>query len=313
MPQFDQYVTIACVCNQVGGNLVGNALWTGVDLRAVLDMAGVQPGARPRSWAARWTASPSASRRLGDGPGARADDRPGHERRAPARRPWLSRAPHHPRPVRLRQRHQVAHGDRAHDLEGFDAYWVPLGWAKEAPDPHPVAHRRAARRRTVPAGPRSTIAGVAWAPDRGVTPSRSRSTAAMDARQLSVPLNDATWVQWQLPGPRTRPGACIRVRATDGDGVVQTEERTAPAPDGARGHHTISVVVTCGGRRRAPSAFSRDSTTPSTTVKCRRRPRWRRPVLADVRRPVAPGASPGWRRRAQRRGRCLRATGPARH
>ena len=33
MPLFEQYVTIACVSNEIGGRLVGNALWTGVDLR----------------------------------------------------------------------------------------------------------------------------------------------------------------------------------------------------------------------------------------------------------------------------------------
>ena len=42
---FEQYVTIACVSNEVGGNLVGNAKWTGVRLREVLDMAGVQASA----------------------------------------------------------------------------------------------------------------------------------------------------------------------------------------------------------------------------------------------------------------------------
>ncbi|HXR27588.1 MAG TPA: molybdopterin-dependent oxidoreductase, partial [Candidatus Baltobacteraceae bacterium] len=45
MPLFDQYVTIACVSNDVGGDLVGNALWTGVHLKSVLAMAGVQAGA----------------------------------------------------------------------------------------------------------------------------------------------------------------------------------------------------------------------------------------------------------------------------
>ena len=32
MPLHDQYVTIACVSNEVGGSLVGNALWRGVRL-----------------------------------------------------------------------------------------------------------------------------------------------------------------------------------------------------------------------------------------------------------------------------------------
>src|SRR3954451_18737780 len=45
LPVFEQYVTIACVSNEVGGRLVGNAKWTGVRLRDVLDIAGVQPAA----------------------------------------------------------------------------------------------------------------------------------------------------------------------------------------------------------------------------------------------------------------------------
>ena len=42
MPLFEQHVTIACVSNEVGGNLVGNALWTGVRLKELLDRAGVR-------------------------------------------------------------------------------------------------------------------------------------------------------------------------------------------------------------------------------------------------------------------------------
>ena len=45
LPLFEQYVTIACVSNRVGGNLVGNALWTGVRLKDLLEGAGVQSGA----------------------------------------------------------------------------------------------------------------------------------------------------------------------------------------------------------------------------------------------------------------------------
>ena len=45
LPMFEQYVTIACVSNEVGGNLVGNAKWTGVRLREVLDIAGVSSSA----------------------------------------------------------------------------------------------------------------------------------------------------------------------------------------------------------------------------------------------------------------------------
>jgi DMSO/TMAO reductase YedYZ molybdopterin-dependent catalytic subunit len=45
LPMIEQYVTIACVSNEVGGDLVGNAKWTGVRLRDVLALAGVQSSA----------------------------------------------------------------------------------------------------------------------------------------------------------------------------------------------------------------------------------------------------------------------------
>ncbi len=47
LPMFEQYVTIACVSNEVGGGLVGNAKWTGVRLREVLEIAGVSSSATP--------------------------------------------------------------------------------------------------------------------------------------------------------------------------------------------------------------------------------------------------------------------------
>ena len=46
-PQVERYITLSCVSNPVGGDLVGNALWQGVLLKDVLDEAGVQRGADP--------------------------------------------------------------------------------------------------------------------------------------------------------------------------------------------------------------------------------------------------------------------------
>ena len=45
-PQVERYITLSCVSNQVGGDLVGNALWQGVLLKDLLDEAGLQAGGR---------------------------------------------------------------------------------------------------------------------------------------------------------------------------------------------------------------------------------------------------------------------------
>jgi DMSO/TMAO reductase YedYZ molybdopterin-dependent catalytic subunit len=245
MPQFEQYVTIACVSNQVGGGLVGNALWSGVDLRSVLEMAGVQPGGEqivgrsvdgftvgfPTSWAMD-----------------------------PQRRPMIALGMNgvplpvdHGYPARLIIPGLYGYVSATKWLseielttwDGFDAYWVPLGWAKEAPilTQSRIDVPRAGSR--LSAGSSVAVAGVAWAPDRGVSAVEvSIDGGAWQAAEVSVPLSDATWVQWQLPWVAGPAGDHeIRVRATDGDGVVQTAEMTSPAPDGARGYHTISVGV----------------------------------------------------------------------
>ena len=45
MDRITEFVTLACVSNEVGGDLVGNALWSGVPLADLLDRAGPQPEA----------------------------------------------------------------------------------------------------------------------------------------------------------------------------------------------------------------------------------------------------------------------------
>ena len=133
LPMFEQYVTIACVSNEVGGDLVGNAKWTGVRLRDVLDLAGVQPQRPPaRRPVGRWLDRRHADG-LGHGRGPRADDRGQDERRAAAAM--------HGYPARLIVPGLYGYVSATKwlteleltTLEAFDGYWVPLGWAKEAP------------------------------------------------------------------------------------------------------------------------------------------------------------------------------------
>ena len=125
-------------------------------------------------------------------------------------------------------------------LEAFDGYWVPLGWAKEAPI---LTQSRIDTPHGGVAPGQVAIAGVAWAPDRGI----SRVEVAVDGvwrdARLSTPLADSTWVQWVTDWGATAGPHVLMVRATDGTGAVQTELPSPPAPDGARGYHTISVQV----------------------------------------------------------------------
>ncbi|MDQ3449173.1 MAG: molybdopterin-dependent oxidoreductase, partial [Chloroflexota bacterium] len=243
MPLVDRYVTIACVSNEVGGDLVGNARWTGVPLRDVLDMAGVQPGATQIVGRAfdGWTAGFPTEVALDDGREALIAVQMNGEP--------LPRA--HGFPARLIVPGLFGYVSATKwlaeieltTLEAFDAYWVPLGWSKLGPILTQSRIDVPRRGATVPAG-LVTIAGVAWAPTRGVEMVEVRvDDGAWQASELSQPLSDDTWVQWRREWQATPGRHVIQVRATDGRGDVQTAERTRPDPDGARGHHTIDVQV----------------------------------------------------------------------
>ena len=243
LPLIERYVTIACVSNEVGGRLVGNAKWTGVNLADVLDMAGVQAGATqvvPRS-VDGWTAGfPTAW--LHD---------PAHPREALIA-VKMNDAPlpaEHGFPARLIVPGLYGYVSATKwlndieltTLEAFDAYWVPRGWAKEAPiltQSRIDVPRDGSNVRTGPV----TIAGVAWAPDRGIEKVElSVDGGPWQPARLATELSPATWVQWMLPWQATPGDHVIEVRATDGTGEVQTDLVTRPDPDGARGHHRIAV------------------------------------------------------------------------
>jgi len=241
LPMFEQYVTISCVSNEVGGKLVGNAKWTGVRLRDVLELAGVQAGATQLVGRSvdGWTAGM---------PTAWVMD--------PAREPMIALEmndeplpPQHGYPARLIVPGLYGYVSATKwlkeleltTLEAFDGYWVPLGWAKEAPI---LTQSRidTPRGGQVQAG-QVPVAGIAWAPDRGVSKVEVGIDGVWGEARLSIPISDATWVQWVFDWPATPGHHVVQVRATDGTGMVQTETASPPAPDGARGWDSVAFDV----------------------------------------------------------------------
>ena len=243
MPLHEQYVTIACVSNEVGGNLVGNALWRGVPLKDLLEQAGVQPAATQivgRAVDGFTVGFPTVW--------ALADERESLVAVAMNGEPLPA---DHGFPARLIVPGLYGYVSATKwlaeieltTLDAFDAYWIPLGWAKEAPILTQSRIDTPRDRSRIESGS-VAVAGVAWAPDRGISAVEVQvDEAGWQPAELSAPISDATWVQFVHRWEATSGDHLLRVRATDGDGVVQTDERTEPAPDGARGHHTIRVTV----------------------------------------------------------------------
>jgi DMSO/TMAO reductase YedYZ molybdopterin-dependent catalytic subunit len=243
MPLFEQHVTIACVSNEVGGHLVGNALWTGVRLRDVLEAAGVQAGATQivgrsvdgftAGFPTAWALEPGREAMIAVG---------------------MNREPlpvRHGFPARLIVPGLFGYVSATKWLEAIelttreavDGYWIPLGWAKDAPILTQSRIDVPSHDARIPAGA-TEVAGVAWAPDRGVTGVEVRvDDGPWQPARTSRPISDATWVQWAFSWDATPGRHRLEVRAIDGNGDPQAEEPTDPAPDGARGLHQVFVSV----------------------------------------------------------------------
>ncbi len=232
--------TIACVSNEVGGSLIGTARWVGVPLAELLAEAGPTDGAEQ-------VLSRSVDGFTAGFPLAFAQQNPDalvavgmNGRILPLQ---------HGYPARL-----VVPGLYGYvsatkwlaDLEltaweGVDGYWVPRGWSKRGPV-------KIGARIDVPRGDSevaagaAVVAGVAWAPGRGV----ERVEVVVDGEQvveaaLTTPLSSSTWVQWRASLSLDPGEHRVAVRAVDGDGVRQSQGPAPPAPNGAEGWHTIRL------------------------------------------------------------------------
>ncbi len=244
-PQMERQITLSCVSNPVGGELVGNALWQGVSLADILNEAGLQEGAEQvvsRS-VDDWTCG-SPTDVIMDGRDAMLAIAMNGEP-LPAQ---------HGYPVRIVVPGLFGYVSatkwvtdiRLTRWEDFDAYWVPRGWSKLGPV------KTMARIDTPRSGANRSgevpIGGVAWAVHRGVSSVQVRIDGAgdwLEAELGGVPSND-TWVQWvyRWDTAGVEPGRhIVEVRAIDGEGVPQVEEPKAVAPDGAQGYHRIALDV----------------------------------------------------------------------
>ncbi len=232
-------VTISCVSNEVGGDLVGTQRWTGVPLQRVLDLAGPLPdatqlvGRSVDGWTAGFptalAASPDAlvAVAMGGTP-------------LPAR---------HGFPARLVVAGLYGYVSATKWLselelttwEDFDGFWISRGWSKEGPV-------KTAARIDVPRDGLAvragtvTAAGVAWAPGRGIDGVEVRvDDGPWRPATLSEPLADTTWVQWTCDVELATGTHELQVRAVDGDGAVQPEGPVGVLPDGAEGWHRRTV------------------------------------------------------------------------
>ncbi len=236
-----KWVTLTCVSNSVGGDLIGNALWSGVLLKDLLQEAGPSADADAIKSTSKdgFTAGTPLSTLL--------DDRQAMLAFAMNGQPLPVE---HGFPVRI-----VVPGLYGYvsatkwlvDIEvtrfdRFEAYWTPRGWSELGPIKlssridTPVGKK-------VSAGP-VTVAGVAWDQHVGVSKVEVRVDGGpwQQATLATDPSID-TWRQWHWTWDASRGNHVLQVRAFDAKGNPQIEASAPPAPNGATGLHTVEAQV----------------------------------------------------------------------
>ncbi|MGZ5416978.1 MAG: molybdopterin-dependent oxidoreductase [Nocardioides sp.] len=238
----EAWVTLCCVSNEVGGDLIGNAFWSGVRVSDLLAEAGVSPDADAVKQTSEdgWNCG-TPIEALTDG-----------------RNAMLAVAMNgeplpvdHGFPVRM-----VVPGLYGFvsatkwvvDLEvtrfdKFRAYWTERGWSAQGPVKTQSKIEVPGDGGEVNAGP-MRVGGYAWAQHTGISRVEVRldGNAWVPAELGGVPGKD-TWVQWAATLDVPDGEHTVAVRATDKSGYTQTAARADVIPDGATGWHTIEFTA----------------------------------------------------------------------
>ena len=255
MAPMEQYNTLMCVSNTVGGDLVSTAKWTGVKLNEILGMAGVQSGAT-------YVVFKSVD---------------GYSVGIPIDRAMLDDTilAYQMNGEQLPQEHGFPLRAVVPGLYGmmnakwitgievtaqtYAGYWQQRGWENDAhynteswivtPGASQVDQRFGiGGLTTVPLGG-VAVAGMAFAGDRGIERVEVSSDQGKTWTQASIkdPLSGNTWVLWKAEWNPTSAGSYkLTVRATDGKGAVQTAVISDPFPNGVTGYHVVDVGVVSG-------------------------------------------------------------------
>ncbi len=241
-PLVEHLATLCCVSNEVGGNLIGNALWLGYPIRDLLAQA------KPRA-GADMVLSRSVDGFTAGTPLSVLTD----ENRESLLAVGMNGEPlpaEHGFPVRMVVPGLYGYVSATKWVEELkvttfaadQGYWTPLGWSAMGPV-------KVESRIDVPSGNDVSagtvaVAGVAWDQHVGIAKVEVRvDNGAWHQADLAEVSGPDTWRQWKWAWPATPGNHTLTVRATNSDGQTQTSDEAPPAPNGATGWHQIEVSV----------------------------------------------------------------------
>jgi len=131
--------------------------------------------------------------------------------------------------------------------EDYKGYWQQRGWTDDGIIKTSSRIDVPGDRGVIAAGP-TEIGGIAFAGDRGISKVEVSTDDGQTWREATIRDNPSpaglSWVIWTLPWQATTGAYTLVVRATDGNGSLQTSDEAPDLPDGASGWHRITVGVT---------------------------------------------------------------------
>ncbi|GAB4548494.1 MAG: hypothetical protein Kow0063_43440 [Anaerolineae bacterium] len=238
-PPVTQAITLSCISNRIGGDLIGTSNWTGARLRDVLKDLGLRPEAQELVVkAADGFYESVAMEDLMDPRtllvyGMNGETLP-EEHGFPLR-------------IYIPNRYGMKQPKWITRIEAIDkegpGYWVDRGWSAEArPQIVSVIDSVAVDQA---ANGMLPVGGIAWAGDRGIQKVELQVDGGdwVEATLRTPPLSSLTWVQWRYDWPLQAGRHTFRVRATDGSGALQIEKVQGVRPDGATGYHEVTVDI----------------------------------------------------------------------
>jgi len=238
MPATDAYITMSCISNRLGGDLISTTRWTGVSMQYFLEQVGVPEGATHL----RITSADGFDEVV-------ALDIIAEDERVMLAYAWdgepLRQRHGFPLRIHIPNRFGMKQPKWITQMEFLnadqDGYWVRRGWSKDALvratsviDTVAVNdHMEIDGRTLIPVG------GIAWASVRGI----SRVEVRVDGgewqeAQLRSPVSDRTWTIWRYDWEFSEGSHQFEVRCQEGDGTPQVEAVNPVRPDGATGIDT---------------------------------------------------------------------------
>lgn len=238
----DRFITLSCISNPVGGDLIGTTRWTGVSLRSLLDEWMIKPNAthlRIRSADGYYEiVSLELIRR---------------DERVMLVHAWdgvpLPAAHGFPLRIYIPNVYGMKQPKWIQSIEAVDhwepGYWVARGWDRDAVMKATSVIDTVRIAQSTKDGERRILAGgIAHAGVRGISLVQVQADqGAWHAAQLREPLSPTTWTVWRAELPLAPGRHVLTVRCVDGEGAEQLTVEAPPHPSGASGLYRRLINV----------------------------------------------------------------------